>query len=240
MRPPAAAAPAAPRAELLRPGQHRHHPPPRPSPPGQHRAAARRPQPPGRQPGLDTLCRTSYRHHRGAHLRHPSGGLPRNHGKRNGEGRCHSRHGHGNAVQQPPHPEPAEPHLNDTVNGGTPLPRGHPQRRVTPLGGGSVPRGGSRRDARGCRRSLAACTAGECRAAPILREVHRDRGMYGCHRVSAEEVPGGSSRAVSTAAAVVPPRPGRDPAGVTGVTAWPGFSVCHPLGDTRRHDFVQR
>ncbi len=38
----------------------------------------------------------------------------------------------GDAVQQPPHPEPAGSHQNDTVNGGTPLPRGHPQRRVTP------------------------------------------------------------------------------------------------------------
>ena len=32
----------------------------------------------------------------------------------------------------------------------------------------------------GCRRSLAACTAGECRAAPVLREVHRERGMRVC------------------------------------------------------------
>ena len=132
MRPPAAAAPAPPRAELNRPCEHRHHPPPRPSPPGQHRAAARRPQPPGRQPGLDTSRRTSYRHHRGATSGTLQAGLPRNHGKRNGEGRCHHRHGHGDAVQQPPHPEPAGSHQNDTVNDGTPLPRGHPQRRVTP------------------------------------------------------------------------------------------------------------
>ena len=33
---------------------------------------------------------------------------------------------------------------------------------------------------RGCRRSLAACTAGECRAAPVLREVHRARAMRVC------------------------------------------------------------
>ena len=33
---------------------------------------------------------------------------------------------------------------------------------------------------RGCRRSLAACTAAECRAAPVLREVHRERGMRVC------------------------------------------------------------
>ena len=33
---------------------------------------------------------------------------------------------------------------------------------------------------RGCRRSLAACTAAECRAAPVLREVHLERGMRVC------------------------------------------------------------
>jgi len=33
---------------------------------------------------------------------------------------------------------------------------------------------------RGCRRSLAACTTGERRAAPVLREVHRERGMRVC------------------------------------------------------------
>ena len=109
MRPAAPAAPAPPRPELLRAGQHRHHPAARPAPPGQHRAAARRSQPPGSQPGLDTSRPTSYRHHR-------------------------HRHGHGNAVQQPPHPEPARSHQNDTVNDGIPLPRGHPQRRVTPSG----------------------------------------------------------------------------------------------------------
>jgi hypothetical protein len=132
MRPAAAAAPAPPRTELLRPGQHRHHPPAGPAPPGQHRAAARRPQPPCRQPGLDTSRRTSYRHHRGATSWHPSGGLPRIHGENeHGEGRCHHQHGHGDAVQQHPHPEPAGSHQNDTVNGVRPLPGGHPQRRVT-------------------------------------------------------------------------------------------------------------
>jgi len=57
---------APPRTELLRARQHRHHPAPGPPPPGQHRTAARRPQPPRRQPGPDTPSRTSYRHHRGA------------------------------------------------------------------------------------------------------------------------------------------------------------------------------
>jgi hypothetical protein len=33
---------------------------------------------------------------------------------------------------------------------------------------------------RGCRRSLAACMAGERRAAPARREVHRERGMRVC------------------------------------------------------------
>ena len=33
---------------------------------------------------------------------------------------------------------------------------------------------------RGCRRSPAACTAAERRAAPVLREVHRERGMRVC------------------------------------------------------------
>ena len=33
---------------------------------------------------------------------------------------------------------------------------------------------------RGCRRSLAACTAAECRASPVLREVHRERAMRVC------------------------------------------------------------
>ena len=81
---------------------------------------------------LDTCRRTSYRHHRGATSWHRPGGLPRIHGENeNGEGRCHHRHGHGNAVHQPPHHEPAGSHQNDTVNGARPLPGGHPQRRVT-------------------------------------------------------------------------------------------------------------
>ena len=33
---------------------------------------------------------------------------------------------------------------------------------------------------RGGRRSLAACTTGERRAAPVLRDVHRERGMRVC------------------------------------------------------------
>ncbi len=66
------------------------------------------------------------------HLWHRPGGLPRNHsGKEHREGRCHHLHGHGDAVQQPPHPQPAGPHQNDTVNGARPSPGGHPQRRVT-------------------------------------------------------------------------------------------------------------
>lgn len=44
---------------------------------------------------------------------------------------------------------------------------------------------------RTCRRSLAACTAGECRAAPVLREVHRERGMRVCYFV---EEPAGRDR----------------------------------------------
>ena len=72
---------------------------------------------PGRQPRLDTSRRTSYRHHRGATSWHRPGGLPRIHGENeNGEGRCHHRHGHGDAVHQPPHHEPAGSHQNDTVN----------------------------------------------------------------------------------------------------------------------------
>ena len=34
--------------------------------------------------------------------------------------------------------------------------------------------------AEGCRRSLTACTAAECRAAPVLWEVDRERGMRVC------------------------------------------------------------
>ena len=39
---------------------------------------------------------------------------------------------------------------------------------------------GELHEPRGCRRSLAARTAAECRAAPVLREVHRERGMRVC------------------------------------------------------------
>jgi hypothetical protein len=51
--------------------------------------------------------------------------------KDHGEGRCYQLHGHGDAVQQHPPPEPGGSHQNDTVNGARPLPGGHPQRRVT-------------------------------------------------------------------------------------------------------------
>ena len=40
--------------------------------------------------------------------------------------------------------------------------------------------GASEGEPRGCRRSPAARTAAECRAAPVLREVHRERGMRVC------------------------------------------------------------
>jgi hypothetical protein len=46
---------------------------------------------------------------------------------------------------------------------------------------------------RGCRRSLAACMAAECRAAPVLREVHRERAMRVCFFVeepAARDLPG--------------------------------------------------
>ena len=48
--------------------------------------------------------------------------------------------------------------------------------------------------------------------------------------VPAAEVPGRSSRAMSTAAAVALPRPGPDPAGVTGVAAGPGFQCVTRRG----------
>src|SRR5439155_25602342 len=43
--------------------------------------------------------------------------LPRDHG----EGRCHHRHGHGDAVHQPPHREPAESLRDDTVSDASPV-----------------------------------------------------------------------------------------------------------------------
>ena len=40
--------------------------------------------------------------------------------------------------------------------------------------------GASEGEPRGCRRSPAACTAAERRAAPVLREARRERGMRVC------------------------------------------------------------
>ena len=51
--------------------------------------------------------------------------------KDHGEGRCHHRHSHGDAVHHPPHPQPAGSHRNNTVNGACPYPHGHSQRRGT-------------------------------------------------------------------------------------------------------------
>ena len=130
MRPPAAPAPRPARPELLPARAHRHQPPPRMPPPGQPPAAARAPQQTGRQPRLDTVRRTSYRHHQ-VPPPAPPGGPSRSPVKDHGEGRCHHLHGHSDAVHHPAHREPAGLHQIGTVNDTRHPSHSHPQRRVT-------------------------------------------------------------------------------------------------------------
>jgi len=77
MRPPAPAAPRAPRPERPPAPRHRHTPPAR-MPPRPEHPAARAAKHPGQQPRLDTSGRTSYRHHQ-VPPPAPPGGLPRSH-----------------------------------------------------------------------------------------------------------------------------------------------------------------
>lgn len=92
-------------ADRTRPAR-RTSPPPAaaPSPTAPAPAAARPARPARPQPLLGTSRRTSYRHHRGATAGTAQAAFPEVLAKDHGEGRCHHRHGHGDAVHHPPHP----------------------------------------------------------------------------------------------------------------------------------------
>ena len=131
MRPAAAPAPGPPRAKLRQPANiattRRRAQPHRASTPPQHgplsRPAASRASTLSAEPRtVITVVPPP------APTRRPS---PESMQKDHGEGRCHHRHSHGDAVHHPPHPQPAGSHRNNTVNGARPYPHGHSQRRGT-------------------------------------------------------------------------------------------------------------
>jgi len=90
-------------------------------------------------------------------------------------------------------------------------------------------------------RARAAPGRGEAMKGGLSLAAAAGRARWSACVVPAAEVPGGSSRAMSTAAAFVPPQPGPGPAGVTGVIAGPGFQCVTRWGMpegtiSHRHD----